>query len=185
MLDTPDEAIARRVQQGETQLFGVLVERYEEKMMRYARRFLFGYDDAEDVVQEVFIRAYVNIKSFDTHRRFSPWIYRIAHNLFINTIKKKGKETVPLFDPDTVLPRLVAVEQTNTEIETREVREMLDRALRHVPPKYREPLVLYYDEGLSYKEIAEILRIPSVTVGVRLSRGKVMLRKHFFAETHS
>ena len=84
-----DEEIAKRVQGGDVDSFGVLIERYEEKIARYARKFLMRGEDVKDIVQEVFIKAYVNIQSFDTRQRFSPWIYRIAHNEFINAIKKK------------------------------------------------------------------------------------------------
>ena len=91
-LEDTDEYIAGQVQTGNVQSFGTLVERYEEKLRRYARRFLFGYTDAEDLVQDVFVKSYTNIQSFDTSRSFSSWIYRIAHNEFINAIKKKGKE---------------------------------------------------------------------------------------------
>ena len=86
-----DEETVLQVQDGDTESFGILVERYEAKMMRYAHRFLFGYHDAEDLMQEVFIKAYTNIQSFDTKRRFSSWLYRIAHNEFINAIKRKDQ----------------------------------------------------------------------------------------------
>ncbi len=91
MTPDTDEAIVRQVQSGNTELFGLLLERYEGKMMRYARRFLFGYHDAEDAVQEIFIKAFTNIQSFDASRRFSPWLYRLAHNELVNVIKKKGR----------------------------------------------------------------------------------------------
>jgi len=64
-----DEKIAEKVQSGEIELFGVLAQRYEDKMLRYAKKFLFGYDDAEDLVQEVFLKAFVNIRSFDVSRK--------------------------------------------------------------------------------------------------------------------
>ena len=89
-----DEAIATRVQKGDSEAFGQLVERYEEKLMRYARKFLRDPDDAKDIVQEVFIKSYQNIQSFDATRRFSPWIYRIAHNEFVNAIKKRSRGPV-------------------------------------------------------------------------------------------
>ena len=93
-----DEDLVLRVKSGGIEAFGFLVERYEDKMKRYARKFLFGYTDIEDTVQKVFIKAYVNIQSFDTSRKFSSWLYRIAHNEFINAIKKKTKVFV------TVMP---------------------------------------------------------------------------------
>ncbi len=175
--DSTDEAIAQLVQQGSIQAFGELVERYEEKMMRYARRFLFQGTDAEDIVQDVFLKAYKHIQSFDTERKFSSWLYRIAHNEMINRIKKKGKEPIPFFDPDTLFPHPVAQEQTDKDVQEKELKAMIEKGLNHLDPKYREPLVLYYFEDQSYQEISEILRIPTSTVGVRIRRGKQQLHK--------
>src|SRR5437868_12064829 len=102
-----DESVAARVQAGNTEDFGVLVDRYQEKLLRYARKFLLDRDDAKDVVQDVFIKAYENIQSFDTSRRFSPWIYRIAHNEFVNALKKKkASRTIFTFDVDTLVTLL-------------------------------------------------------------------------------
>jgi RNA polymerase sigma-70 factor (ECF subfamily) len=91
MDEQSDEAIVLLVQGGDLSAFKTLIDRYDSKMMRYAKRFLFGYDDAQDALQEIFIKAYRNIKSFDTRRRFSPWLYRIAHNEFINSIRVKKR----------------------------------------------------------------------------------------------
>lgn len=171
-----DEDIARMVQKGKTESFGMLVERYEDKISRYARKFLFSYHDVEDLVQEVFIKAYTNIQSFDASRKFSPWIYRIAHNEFINAIKKKGKEPLPLFNLDILFPHLISQEEAKKKINKRETKKMLDKCLNKLGSKYREPLILRYFEGLDYKEIADILRIPISTVGIRLKRGKEKMK---------
>jgi RNA polymerase sigma-70 factor (ECF subfamily) len=181
MDERSDEAIAAAVQRGDLDSFRELVERYEPKMTRYARRFLFGADDAKDLVQDVFIKAYVNIKSFDIDRRFSPWLYRIAHNEFVNALKKRTKErgnvSISFFDFDILFPHLNAREGADSPARQHETRVILERSLNDIPPKYKEPLVLYYFEELDYKEIADILRIPISTVGVRLQRGKAMLKK--------
>ena len=170
-----DEEIASLVQSGEVEPFSVLVERYETKIIRYAKKFLFNYEDAEDRTQEVFIKAYINIQSFDTSKRFSPWLYRIAHNEFINAIKKKSREPLPLFEPDVLFPHFVSKENADKEINEKELRSALDNCLDKLNPRYREPLVLYYFEELSYKEIADVLRIPISTVGIRLQRGRKKL----------
>lgn len=171
-----DEKIARLVQSGETEPFGILIERYEAKMKRYAKRFLFGYEEAEDLAQEVFLKTYINIQSFNTSKKFSSWLYRIAHNEFINAIKKKGKEPIPFFDSDVIFPHPVSKENTDKEITESELRAMLDKCIDKLKPKYREPIVLYYFEELSYKEIADILRVPIATVGIRLQRGKKIMK---------
>jgi RNA polymerase sigma-70 factor (ECF subfamily) len=174
-----DEQIAELVQKGDVESFGILVERYEPKMTRYAKRFLFGPDEAKDLVQEIFIKTYVNIRSFDADRRFSPWIYRIAHNEFVNALKKKKKEkgNISLFYVDVLFPHPIARETADEGSSRREIKEVLDGSLDKLDPKYRETLVLYYLEDMDYKEIAEVLRIPVSTVGVRLQRGKALLRK--------
>lgn len=173
-----DEEIARRVQAGEADVFGMLVARYQAKLMRYARKFLSDRDDAEDIVQDVFIKAYSNIQSFDASRRFSPWIYRIAHNEFVNELKKKAsRRTVFSFDIDTILPSLVAPEETDRASLEKDLRKTLEGHLDELDPKYREPLILYYLEEMDYKEISDILQIPVSTVGVRLARARARLQK--------
>lgn len=179
MQELSDEDISVKVQAGDSESFGILVTRYEAKMMRYANKFLFGYEEAQDVVQEVFLKAYIHIQSFDSKQKFSSWLYRIAHNEFINAIKKKGKEPLPLIDPDMFLPHLVAKQTADDEIHKKETAEMLEKCLNKLDPKYREPLVLYYIEELDYKDVADILRLPTSTVGVRLKRGKDMLKKAY------
>ena len=172
-----DEEIAKLVQTGDKAAFGELVDRYEAKLARYARKFLANRDDVNDLVQEVFIKAYCNIQSFDASRRFSPWIYRIAHNEFVNALKKLRRNALSFIDFDLFFPRLAAKETADFEANKNDLRQTLDQYLNRLDAKYREPLVLYYFQDLSYKEIADILHIPAATVGVRLQRGKAMLRK--------
>jgi len=172
-----DEVIARRVAHGDTEAFGILIERYEAKMLRYAKKFLIHRDDSKDLVQEVFVKAYVNIRSFDPSRVFSPWLYRIAHNEFINAVKKKVRFPLFSFDFDAVLPHPIAPQTAEGEFAKKEIAQLLTTALSHIDVKYREPLILYYLEELEYKEIAEILAIPISTVGVRLARGRQILKK--------
>lgn len=176
--DMTDEEIAARVQHGNAEIFGVLMARYEPKLSRYARKFLTHPDDCADVVQDVFIKSYTNIRSFDTARKFSPWIYRIAHNEFINTIRKKRREPVSFFDPDVLFPHPAAKETADGDLTRADLRGELDQGLSKLSAKYREVLVLYYFEELEYREIADILKIPIATVGVRLRRAKEMLRKN-------
>ena len=171
-----DEVIAFRVQKGDAESFGVLVERYEAKLLRYGRKFLSNGADVEDLVQEVFIKSYVNIKSFDPGLKFSPWIYRIAHNVFVNAVRSKVRMPVFSFDLDLIFPQPIAPETADEEAHRAHTRKMLDECLDKIDPKYRETLVLYFYEDMSYKEIAEVLQIPVSTVGVRIARGKTVLK---------
>lgn len=176
--EVTDEELARRVQLGDKAAFSALFRRYEPRILRYGRTFLFQYEDIEDAVQDVFIKTYVNINSFDATRKFSSWIYRIAHNTFINVIKKKGREPIAFLDLDAFFQLTpVSEPKAPSRIEQLEVQYNLEQSLTALEPKYREPLVLYYIEEKSYKEIADILRIPVSTVGVRISRAKALLRR--------
>ncbi len=177
MEEISDEQLASLVQQGNAEKFGNLVERYEAKLKRYARKFLFDYTDAEDLIQDVFIKAFINIQSFDITRSFNSWIYRIAHNEFINAIKKRGKEALPFFDADTLFPHPLSKDLPEQDLHRSETEKIVNQFLDELSPKYRESVVLYYLENLSYAQIAEILHIPISTVGVRINRAKIILQK--------
>ena len=179
MPESTDEKIAETVQAGDAEAFGLLIERYEAKLKRYARKFLNYQEEIEDLVQDVFIKAYTNIQSFDVTQRFSPWLYRIAHNTFVNELKRKQRGSFIFFDADTILPHLPAKETTDAVALDAELRAELDSLVGELPAKYREVLVLHYFEELSYQEISEVLRIPTTTVGVRMNRGRTKLRASY------
>lgn len=174
-----DEELAKLVAEGDTKKFGLLMDRYQTKLFRYGRKFLVDNDNIEDVVQDVFIKTYTNIRSFDTSQRFSPWIYRIAHNTYINAIKKNSLNPLNLFDFDTLLSHTVVDDPIIREREQEEIKKFVDKGLSNIDSKHREILVLYYIEDFSYKEIAEILHIPISTVGVRIMRAKVALKAKY------
>lgn len=175
-MEQTDEEVALQVQKGDKEAFGILIGRYEKKLLRYARKFLFFYEDGSDLVQDVFIKAYTNIQEFDVQKRFSPWVYRIAHNEFINELKRKQKAPLPFFDPDTLFPHPISGETSDSFANTKELKDILNKSLEQLEAKYREPLVLYFFEELSYQDIGEVLQIPVSTVGVRLKRGRDRLR---------
>jgi len=176
-----DEQIASKVQSGQIDLFGLLVQRYEEKLQRYAKKFLSQEEDISDVLQNIFIKVYKNINSFDSKRKFLPWIYRIAHNELVNELKKKKFLPLPLFEFDSFLPAF------HKESNERELREKefdfqkqkikIEKCLKKLKPLQREILILYYFEGLDYKAIAEVTRQPISTVGVRLKRAKEKVKQ--------
>lgn len=172
-----DEQLAHKVQQGDTEVFGELVARYQDKLLRYGRKFLSDRDDIEDLVQGVFIKAYEGINGFDVRRPFSPWVYRIAHNEFVNALGSSHRAAELLVDWDTFLPQPVAPERADRDAVDRELMEHMGRCLGKLDPKYREPLILFYEQSLSYEEIADVLHIPVATVGVRLHRARDALRK--------
>jgi len=179
-----DEQAALLVQKGDKDKFGLLMDRYKARLFRYGRKFLANEDNIDDVVQDVFIKAYQNIRSFDVSQKFSPWIYRIAHNTYINAIKKISRGPIYTFDFDTIafdtiVSHPVYEDPLIKETEEVEIKKMVEKGLGTLSPNYREIVILYYTEELSYKEIADILRIPIGTVGIRLKRAKEALKKIF------
>lgn len=181
--DVTDEAIVARIQSGDTEQLRTIMERYEPKLRRYGTRFLSNREDVTDIVQNVFIKAYQNIQSFDTAQRFSPWIYRIAHNAFVNELRDKKHRPFALPDFDEMVGHYATAEHADDEAKRGELTQMVEKGLAGLDDKHREILLLYFMEELSYKEIAEILRVPVGTVGVRLSRAKRALRK-LYDTTH-
>ena len=171
-----DEEVANLVRAGDINLFGILIYRYEDKMMRYSRKFLSDQEDIKDVVQEIFLKAYENIKSFDVKRKFSSWLYRIAHNELVNVLRKRRKNILPLFDLDVFFPHSLHDNSLTQEIDRQDMSKMIDKCLDQLEPKYREPIILYYLEGLAYKEIADIIRVPISTIGIRIKRAKEKMK---------
>ncbi len=171
------------MQKGETDAYGELVARYEAKLLRYGRKFLARDEDRQDIVQDVFISAYQNIQSFNTAQRFSPWIYRIAHNAFVNELRKNERRPLLPFDFDTIIPHTVYEDPAESEREQKDMRTYLERGLDGISSKYREVLVLHYFEDMAYKDIADILQVPQGTVGIRIKRAKEALRTQY-KESH-
>lgn len=172
-----DEELARRVQEGESAAFGVIMERYAARLTRYGRRYLARDEDIEDVMQDVFLKTYQNIQSYNSTYRFSPWIYRIAHNAFVNVLRKQKHRTFEFFDFDTLVSPLSFAQPDEMEVESHKLEKVIEEHLSELAPKYREVIALHYFEELSYDEIAEVLHIPIGTVGIRLRRARLQLKE--------
>lgn len=177
--EVSDEELALRIQKGDSECFGVLMERYTEKLTRYGRRFLSNLDNIEDIVQDVFIKTFQNMQDFDISLKFSSWIYRIAHNAFVNGLKKQQKSMIlmPDFDLDVFMSHHTYADPKIEEREYKELIQMIERGIDTLKTKYKEVIVLHFIENMSYKDISDILRIPIGTVGIRVMRGKMQLKK--------
>jgi len=178
MQQKTDEELAALVQGKKEEAFGVLMSRYQPKLLRYGRKFLSDNAPIEDVVQEVFIKVYQNIQSFDTVRPFSPWLYRIAHNLFVNALRHKSRQPFISVDLDMFSAHTAYEIDPAGDEEREQTKVLIDRGLAKLAPIYKEVIILYYIEQLSYQEIAEVLHVPAGTVGIRLRRGKEALKKY-------
>lgn len=167
-----DEEIAEKTRNENPELFALIMERYQKKLLRYARNLIGNDDRAADVVQDSFIKAFVNLQGFDVKKKFSSWIYRIAHNEALNAIKKLGKESPLPEDVD-----FESEENIELDYSQKEASAEIEKCLSRMPVIYSEPLSLSHIEDKSYEEISDILRLPMGTVATRISRAKILMKK--------
>lgn len=167
-----DEAIVEMVRTKDQELYACLVERYQHKLLRYASGLLHDEHKAADVVQEAFIKAFINLNGFNTKKQFSSWIYRIVHNEAMNSVKKYRWE-IPLWDDF----EFASTENIEEAFMQQELVTDLHRCLADLPVLYAAPLTLYYIEERSYEEISDILHVPMGTVATRISRAKRVMKK--------
>lgn len=171
-----DEELVDVIRSQNQELFKELMQRYQNKLLRYASYFVRDQEKAEDVVQEAFIKTFINLQGFNTKKKFSSWIYRIVHNEAINQIKRSKKE-ISLESNLWIREKLVDDTNLEEDFVRKQAREILILCLEELPLIYRVILTLFYLEEKSYEEISDILRIPVGTVGARINRGKKIMRK--------
>jgi len=167
-----DETLVEMVCTQDQELYALLVGRYQSKLLRYARGILRDEQKAEDVVQEAFIKAFINLRGFDTKKKFSSWLYRIVHNEAMNSIKKYRQE-IPLLETAD----FPSEENIEDNFIQKELSTTVTTCLKALPALYAAPLTLYYAEEKSYDEISDILQIPIGTVGTRMNRAKRLMKQ--------
>lgn len=167
-----DEEVVEIVCRDNQEAYAEIIRRFQKKLLRYTTYILGDSHKASDAVQETFISAFINLKSFNQKKKFSSWLYRIAHNQAINQLDKFEREQAweDNYEGDSGINLEEAV------IKKQLIREA-HTCLEKMPIIYREPLTLYYLEEKSYEEISDILRLPLGTVGTRINRGKISLKK--------
>lgn len=169
-----DEELVEVVRKHDQEAYAELVRRYQERLLGYVRYLLGDHDKALDVVQEAFLKAFVNLKSFDAERKFSSWLYRIAHNEAINQAKKKHWQ-LSLDKEDWIAEKISDETDLEEQASDAELRQLARGLVDRLPLKYREPVVLHYFQDLGYEEISDVLHLPTSTVGTRLRRAKKIL----------
>ena len=175
----PDRELVLRSQKGDRKAFGLLVERYEDRIFNTAYRLLSNYEDAKDITQEAFLASYRFLRSFKRKSNFYTWLYRIAIRLSYRRLRGR-KKTYPLEEGFLLPDEVFRVQGNKTPRQSaiyRELQETVQKALNSLDKKYRSVIVLHDFEELSYKEISDILKCPVGTVMSRLHRARSMLRK--------
>lgn len=176
MDDRTDEELIEAYAEGETPAFRVLVERYRDELMRFLYRFMGSRDTAEDVFQEAFLQVHQSLDTFDTSRRFKPWLFTIAANKGRDLHRKKNRRSALELSaevgeeggPTFVDLMEVDVPAPSAAMDLRERDRLVQRALDTLPEHHREILLLAYFQRLTYAQMADQLGVPIGTVKSRL-----------------
>jgi RNA polymerase sigma-70 factor, ECF subfamily len=175
-----DEQLVQAAQSGDTAAFGQLVDRWDRKIRGAIYRVLGSDDEARDLAQEAFFKAYRGLPSFKREARFSSWLYQIALNLCRDRLRRKrGRVHVSLDELELLGPtRLVMAGPSVQELaEASDVSRVVAAAVGALPAEQREVIVLKEYQELTFAEIAEVLALPVSTVKTRLYRGLGQLRQ--------
>ena len=182
--DTGDLALVRRVQKGDKAAFDALVLKYQHKVLKLVQRYVRDHAEAEDVVQDAFIKAYRALPAFRGDSAFYTWLYRIAINTAKNALVSAGRRPMS-FDleaPDAAgaefQSRLKDTDTPERLLLTEEIRGTVNRAIDGLPDDLRTAIVLRELEGLSYEEIARTMECPVGTVRSRIFRAREAIDRH-------
>jgi RNA polymerase sigma-70 factor (ECF subfamily) len=168
-----EASLAQRALSGDQAAFAVLVERYSGAVFNQAYRMLGDATEAEDAVQEVFLRAYRRLDTYDSERRFITWLLTIGSNYCIDRLRRRRFSWLTLDDVAFWLPSAEAGPERSAL--RAEQRDVVQQALQQLPESYRSVTVLRYWHDLSYLEIAAALGLTEATVKTRLHRARKMI----------
>jgi RNA polymerase sigma-70 factor, ECF subfamily len=170
--------LIRKAKRGDREAFGVLVERYQRRVVGVARAVVHNPEDALELAQETFVRAYENLASFESRSSFSTWLYRIAANLAIDLRRREGRHSFVQGDEaESEIDRLPSsIGDSFAEVSRGELNRRLRAALNELTPEHRAVILLREVEGLSYDEISDLLQCPRGTVMSRLHYARNRLR---------
>ena len=184
-MDLSDEELVRLSQQGDLKAFGILVERYQKKVFTVAYSLVQDTDEAQDLTQESFVRAYSALESFRGTARFYTWIYRITVNLCMDHFRKQAVEKAAMTHEQDEHQNPTTPDRVASQ---HEMSQAVRQAIRALPEDHRTVIIMREIEGLSYQEIAKVAGISIGTVMSRLfyARRKLreILKPYFHGEDH-
>lgn len=172
--DAPDGTLILRLRQGDTAALAEIYERYKDRIYRTALAITRDPAAAEDILQECFVRLFTHADRLHTDEPIGPWLYRVAVNLSVDWLSYRQRWFGLIH---RLVERWTAPLRVERMVEERELQEKVQNAIRSLPLAQQVVVVLYYLEGLSLKEIAEILEVPEGTVKSRLHYAREALRE--------
>ena len=177
---TDEELVALTLKDQE--YFLCLINKYKNKLFNYIRRITnVGVEDAEDILQEVFIKTYQNLNDFDSDLKFSSWIFRITHNHVISFYRKsKARPQNNAISLDTDIVHSIASEyDLEKDVDSNILKEKIEKTLKKMNNRYKELMILKYMEEKSYKEISDIMKKPTGTIASAMNKAKKIFKQEF------
>lgn len=175
-----DEDLIERFQKGDLYAFDLIVKRYKDQLLNFVYRFVGNQEEAEDIVQETFLRVYRKRKAYKRIAKFSTWIYTIAGNLSRTELRRRKRRKLFSVTDMGFEDRdyEISDEGYNPEnqVEGRLQEEIIQKEINNLSPKFREVIVLRDIQELSYEEISKIIKVPIGTVKSRVNRGRLKLQ---------
>ncbi|MHC4816745.1 MAG: RNA polymerase sigma factor [Planctomycetota bacterium] len=172
---TDDRDLVRRIRDGDAEALRAIVERYQDRIFSLIFGIVRDRHEVEDVAQEVFLKVYTRIQAFDERSKFYTWLYRVAANAAKDHVKKRSRRPAVALEEDDVIPS--TGDNPVGHAAAAETRRLVREAIAALPLRYREVLTLRELDGLSYNEIAGVLKISIGTVESRLHRARAKLKR--------
>jgi len=189
MMDTDTQQIARGLRHRDVALLNALVAQYQYRLVRYLIYLLGSRDLVDDLVQETWLRVLERGRTYDGQSRFEPWLFTIARNLAIDSLRKRrifSLDSNDEGDPEQSVTVAASTDPSPFEQAARtEDAHRLAQSLATLEPIYREALVLRFQEDLSLQEMTRIIGAPISTVSTRIYRGLAALRAHLEGTPHA
>ncbi len=171
-----DHDIIGRIAAGDKNGYALLLERYRGKVMTLALRMLPRREEAEEAAQDAFVRAFRSLHQFEQRAQFSTWLYRITYNVCVTQISRRRIATHSIDEEDS--PELMdSADSVEETMESRELRDALNRAIAKLKPEYASLITLFYMHEQTHEEIGVITGLPLGTIKNRLHRGRIELRR--------
>ena len=177
-----DRQLVARVLEGDDVAFEYLFNRYRDAIYRLFVQRLGGVNDADDLLQETFIKVYINLHRYRPDYTFGQWVYTIARNTFIDYVRRR-QEDLPIDDKFTAPPSNNPTPEEN--IIRKQQRTQIERYLQAMPPRYRQLIVMRFFEEYSYEEIAMKLELPLGTVKTQIHRAREQMCRLIAADEKS
>jgi len=181
-----DEQIILDIRQGNPRRYSVLLDRHKDRAMTLAVRLVGNRHEAEELVQDAFVRAYNHLEQFRGDAKFSTWFYRILYNVCMTRVTRRqpARETVEVDDANAK-DKLTMQDCSPLErLEDAELQEIIRREIETLPEKYRTHITLFYVQEMSYEQIGEVLGLPVGTVKTNLFRARTRLRVNVLSRLH-